>query len=76
MREQDDYEGFHTRPMSWQTVVEKFERLSYSVATAALRQQIVEAVVKLDQIPIARLTELLAQVGMDESLNELKEAAA
>ena len=27
-REQHDYEGFHTRPMSWDTVAAKFDRLA------------------------------------------------
>jgi len=61
-REQDDYEGFHTRPMNWQTVVQKFERLSYAVSTAALRQQLVEAVANLNEIPVNGLAGLLAQV--------------
>jgi 2-methylcitrate dehydratase PrpD len=60
--EQDDYKGFHTRPMNWQTVVQKFERLSYAVSTAALRQQVVEAVANLNQIPVNGLAGLLAQV--------------
>jgi len=68
-REQDDYEGFHSRPMSWPTLVQKFERLSYSVSTAALRQAIVETVAKLDQIPVTSLTDLLAQVRMNSTMN-------
>lgn len=60
-RAQDDYEGFHTRPMSWQTVVRKFERLSDSVSTTALRQELVEAVGNLEDIPVSRLAKLLAQ---------------
>ncbi len=78
-RAQDDYEGFHTRPMSWPSVVEKFERLSQSVSTPAVRQQIVDAVAKLDEtgvIPPARtpalpavtkLTGLLAQVRINST---------
>ena len=61
-REQDDYEGFNTRPMSWETVVKKFELLGYSLTGAALRQQIVEAVANLEEVPITYLTGLLAQV--------------
>jgi 2-methylcitrate dehydratase len=61
-REQDDYEGFYTRPMSWETVVRKFELLGYSATTGRLRHQIVDAVANLEQIPIANLTDLLAQV--------------
>lgn len=66
-REQDDYEGFPTRPMDWPTVVQKFERLSNSVSTAALRRQIAEAVAELEHIPVIRLTGLLAQVRIDSA---------
>ena len=69
-REQNDYEGFHTRPMSWQTVVQKFEGLSGSVSTPALRRQIVDAVANLDQIPISALTDPLAQVRLDSTLKQ------
>lgn len=60
-REQHNYEGFHTDPMSWQTVVRKFERLSAPVTTAGLRNQIIESVAGLESIPITALTSLLAQ---------------
>ncbi len=75
-REQDDYEGFHTRPMSWPTVVQKFERLSYSVSTAALRQDLVEAVANLDRISVTDLLGLLAQVRIGSaSMNKERRAA-
>ena len=59
--EKADYQGFHTRPMSWETVVRKFELLGYSATTESLRHEIVDAVANLEQIPIAHLTDLLAQ---------------
>lgn len=67
MREQNDYEGFHTRPMTWQTVVDKFERLSSDFATAALQRQIVDAVADLDTIQVSDLTSLLAQARTTSS---------
>lgn len=62
VKEKRDYEGFHTRPMRWETVVEKFERLSRSYTDASLRREIVEAVADLPSIRVADLTALLARV--------------
>ncbi|HEV8307960.1 MAG TPA: MmgE/PrpD family protein [Methylomirabilota bacterium] len=61
-REKADYEGFHTRPMSWDTVVRKFERLSEPSTDAALRRAITDAVVDLEARSTADLTGLLARV--------------
>jgi 2-methylcitrate dehydratase len=36
-KEKHDYEGFHTRPMSWPTVADEFERLGTDFGNAALR---------------------------------------
>lgn len=60
--EKRDYEGFFTRPMSWQRVTEKFERLSARHAKAELQRQIVQAVANLESIAVSELTELLARV--------------
>lgn len=62
VREPKDYEGFHTRPMRWETVVQKFERLSGARADASLRREIVGAVANLETIQVSDLTRLLAQV--------------
>lgn len=58
-----DYEGFHTRPMSSESGIDKFERLSEPSADAALRKEIVDAVANLDGIDTASLVALLEQVG-------------
>jgi 2-methylcitrate dehydratase len=58
-----DYEGFHTRPVSWQTVAKKFEDLSRPYAGQALGSEIMDAVSRLEHIQVAELTHLLAQVG-------------
>jgi len=58
-REQSDYEGSPTRPMSWERVVDKFDWLGEPFCDAALRADIVTAVEHLDEIPIAALTALL-----------------
>ncbi|MCV7332705.1 MmgE/PrpD family protein [Mycobacterium cookii] len=62
-REQDDFEGSPTRPMSWDRVVEKLDWLGEPFADATLRGEIVEAVQQLEQIPVAALTELLGAVS-------------
>jgi 2-methylcitrate dehydratase len=61
-KEKQDYEGFHTRPMTWRTVADKFERLSGAFADAALRKEILNAVARLESIQTVDLTELLTQV--------------
>lgn len=60
-REKRDYEGFYTRPMRWETVVEKFDRLSAPHGDAALRRDIVAAVANLETMPVAALTQLLSR---------------
>ncbi len=62
--EKADYEGFHTRPMSWSSVTKKFETLAAPYAPALLRRDIVDAVGNLESIPISRLADLLAQTGI------------
>lgn len=62
VKEKEDYEGFHTRPMRWETVVEKFERLSAPHAESALRREIADAVNNLESIEVSDLTRLLANV--------------
>ncbi len=59
--ERSDYDGFHTRPMSWAEVVSKFDSLAEGHADAALRQEIVETVRDLQRHSLATLTALLAR---------------
>lgn len=61
-REKEDYEGFHTRPASWQVLVEKFMSLSRPVAGDSLSKEIVDIVKRLDQVPIHSLMSRLARV--------------
>lgn len=62
VREKRDYEGFRSRPMSWENAVEKFERLSEPYADRELRREIAEATANLEAIQVADLTRLLARV--------------
>jgi 2-methylcitrate dehydratase len=62
-REKSDYEGFHTRPMSWDLVAAKFERLSAPHVQEDVRAQVVDAVARLDQIQIQELMAPLERAG-------------
>jgi 2-methylcitrate dehydratase len=62
MREKRDYEGFRTRPMSWETAVGKFEKLVAPHTDRSLCQGIIDAVSHLESIQVSDLTELLGKV--------------
>ncbi|MCV7101826.1 MmgE/PrpD family protein [Mycobacterium palustre] len=62
-REQADYEGSPTTPLSWERVVDKFDWLAEPFCDAALRADIVAAVARLDQISVAELAGLLGAVS-------------
>jgi 2-methylcitrate dehydratase len=67
VQEPTAYEGFHTRPMRWETVVGKFEHLAGAHTDASLRREVIGAVHNLETIQVADLTRLLAQVGTGEA---------
>ncbi len=54
-----DYEGFHTRPLSWEKAVAKFERLAAPFTNDTQRAAIREVVAHLEEKDVAQLTELL-----------------
>jgi 2-methylcitrate dehydratase len=60
-----DYEGFHTRPMSWQTVNKKFEGLAEPYTSFELREQIIEMVQDFEQHTVAELMKLLNEVAIN-----------
>lgn len=61
--EKSDYEGFHTRPMAWDTVAAKFERLAEPFADADLRREIISAVAEIEDATVRELLEPLTRVG-------------
>ena len=63
--EANDYEGFVTRPMAWEAVVAKFERLAAGHTSAKQRRDLVAAVHGLDGIRVRELTRLLATIGRE-----------
>ncbi len=63
----EDYEGFHTKPMTWDTVSEKFARLAEPYTDAALRDEIISAVEQLETLPANDLFDLLAKVATPDA---------
>jgi 2-methylcitrate dehydratase len=61
-REQHDYEGFHTRPMGWDAVAAKFDRLAEHHVDPGRRARIRDAVSELDELGVEDLTGLLVAV--------------
>jgi 2-methylcitrate dehydratase len=61
--EKQDYEGFSTRPMSWQKVVAKFERLAGPFTGTAQRAEIIELVAHLEANEVTQLTEVLGEAN-------------
>jgi 2-methylcitrate dehydratase PrpD len=62
-REQTDYEGAPTRPLTWDRVVRKFHWLAEPHADAKLRDAIIDAVDTLEQRSIAGVTTLLGEMS-------------
>jgi 2-methylcitrate dehydratase len=57
-REQPNYECFHTRPMSCETVTAMVDRLVGRHVDAALGTQIIEAIARLDDLAVSELMRL------------------
>lgn len=64
-REQTDFEGSPTRPMSWERVVEKFHWLAEPFADAGLRDEIITAIDDLDSITVSEVAGLLLRVSRE-----------
>ncbi len=58
-----DYEGFFTRPMSWERVRAKFGRLTAGRVEPELAAELAEAVESLDELETRDLTAILARAG-------------
>jgi 2-methylcitrate dehydratase len=65
-KEKRDYEGFYTRPMRWETVLQKFETLSTPYTDPPLRRRIAEAVEHLEEVEVRDLMKLLGKVQVRE----------
>lgn len=62
-KHKEDYEGFHTRPMTWETVLEKFHRLAAPFADEETRQAIIDIIADLERRWGAELLQALQKVG-------------
>ena len=60
-REQHDYEGFTTRPMSWDTVAAKFDRLAEGRVASEQAARVKDAVASLEELSVEELTRLLCE---------------
>lgn len=63
--EKADYEGFHTRPISWETIIQKFKGLAKPYTTQELREQIVEMVQDFENHSVPELMKLLKDVKLN-----------
>ena len=61
--EKRDYEGFFTRPISWERALEKFERLAAPYADVKLRDSMAFAVRHVEDVEVGELAKLLGKVG-------------
>ena len=64
-QESKDYEGFYTRPMSWQTAVQKFDKIATPNASAGQRAGLTDTVANLEQVSVRELMEQLGAVAPD-----------
>jgi 2-methylcitrate dehydratase len=61
--EKSDYEGFLTRPMTWERARQKFERLAGARVGAEPLAELIAIVADLDQLKARDLTALLERAG-------------
>ena len=61
-----DYEGFLSRPASWDFITEKFKNLTSGFIDEALQQQIIYVVKDLENFSIKSLMQLLEKAGQNE----------
>jgi 2-methylcitrate dehydratase len=69
-QETSDYEGFFTHPMSWETAVQKFNKLAAPNTTEDQRAAIVDAVANFEQVSVR---ELMKQLGAVQHVPGRKE---
>ncbi len=60
-----DYEGFYTRPASWEFVESKFTNLAAPYSNAVLREQIIAMVKNLENFQVRELMDLLAKIELE-----------
>jgi 2-methylcitrate dehydratase len=58
-KDKRDYLGFSRRPMPWNTVVEKFRRLTEGMVTREGQERIESCVAGLERVPVEELCQML-----------------
>lgn len=61
-REKSDYEGYHTRPMQWDTVADKFRALTGRLVSDEKGEQLLSAVRQIDRVKVSDLMGLLGSI--------------
>ncbi|MEM6843363.1 MAG: MmgE/PrpD family protein [Bacteroidota bacterium] len=62
-KEKKDYEGFHTRPASWDFIEEKFANLSWNFTEESLRTEIITKVKDFENYTVRDLMHTLSKVN-------------
>jgi 2-methylcitrate dehydratase len=62
LKEKRDYEGFHTKPIKWETVVQKFNALVRPHTKKEVRDEIIRAVLNLESINVRGPVDLLSRL--------------
>jgi 2-methylcitrate dehydratase len=70
--EKRDYEGFYTRPLSWEQAAAKFHRLAAPFVDSQRRAAIVDAIANLETSALDQLTDLLGQTLLTKEREERK----
>jgi 2-methylcitrate dehydratase len=63
VKEKRDYEGFFTRPLTWESVMQKFNSLCPPSLDKRLRDEIIHATAHLAEIDVVEFTSLLGKVS-------------
>jgi 2-methylcitrate dehydratase len=61
--EKESYEGFHTHPFSWESIVQKFRHLASPVLSDSAQNQIIKTVANMESLRVRDLTRLLAHLN-------------
>ena len=58
-----DYEGFYNRPMSWDTVIAKFNNLAAPFTSGRVRHRVINAVRNIEYMKVRDFTAILAHLN-------------
>tara|TARA_A100001037_G_scaffold251361_1_gene234821 strand:- start:15330 stop:16697 length:1368 start_codon:yes stop_codon:yes gene_type:complete len=61
-KEKSSYEGHYSKPMEWSTVVEKFGFLCDDFISAQMKEEIIDAVSRIDAIQVSDLTSIISKM--------------